>query len=310
MRQHFADLLKNGPWLAMFVLTLILFITLSMRGSVVLYYFTYYVGRQGLLQLASTCSAPAPRSSGSSSRSGWRCASASATSSSRGLAGHGALHRGLPRSCRPARSTLMFVSEILRQFVYGFTIPLLWAMMADVADFSEWKTGRRATGIVFSAIVFALKAGLGLRRRDHRVRAVALRLRAERGADGARARRHPLHDEHLPGRHLRDLRRRASSSTRSTGGAKSRWRRAGRATQGLRRVTKETAPRVGHSVAGRPKTGAPDHHVPRVTGQPCDLRVFVVDPSVGTGCSGTRNSALSRACHEHDSCLQGLIAAG
>jgi glycoside/pentoside/hexuronide:cation symporter, GPH family len=34
-------------------------------------------------------------------------------------------------------------------------------MMADVADFSEWKTGRRATGIVFSAIVFALKAGLG-----------------------------------------------------------------------------------------------------------------------------------------------------
>jgi len=34
-------------------------------------------------------------------------------------------------------------------------------MMADVADYSEWKTGRRATAIVFSAIVFALKAGLG-----------------------------------------------------------------------------------------------------------------------------------------------------
>ncbi len=57
--------------------------------------------------------------------------------------------------------TAMFVSEILRQFAYGFTIPLLWAMMADVADFSEWKTGRRATAIVFAAIVFALKAGLG-----------------------------------------------------------------------------------------------------------------------------------------------------
>ena len=55
----------------------------------------------------------------------------------------------------------MFVSEILRQFAYGFTIPLLWAMMADVADYSEWKTGRRATAIVFSAIVFGLKAGLG-----------------------------------------------------------------------------------------------------------------------------------------------------
>jgi len=57
--------------------------------------------------------------------------------------------------------TMMFATEMLRQFAYGFTIPLLWAMMADVADFSEWKNHRRATAIVFSAIVFALKAGLG-----------------------------------------------------------------------------------------------------------------------------------------------------
>jgi Na+/melibiose symporter-like transporter len=35
-------------------------------------------------------------------------------------------------------------------------------MMADVADFAEWKTHRRATGVVFAGIVFALKAGLGL----------------------------------------------------------------------------------------------------------------------------------------------------
>jgi Na+/melibiose symporter-like transporter len=55
----------------------------------------------------------------------------------------------------------MFACEILRQFAYGFTIPLLWAMMADVADYSEWKNRRRATAIVFSGIVFALKAGLG-----------------------------------------------------------------------------------------------------------------------------------------------------
>jgi len=35
LKEHFGDLLKNGPWLAMFVLTVILFITLAMRGSVV-----------------------------------------------------------------------------------------------------------------------------------------------------------------------------------------------------------------------------------------------------------------------------------
>jgi glycoside/pentoside/hexuronide:cation symporter, GPH family len=35
-------------------------------------------------------------------------------------------------------------------------------MFADVADYSEWKTGRRFTGIVFATIGFALKAGLAL----------------------------------------------------------------------------------------------------------------------------------------------------
>ncbi len=35
-------------------------------------------------------------------------------------------------------------------------------MMADVADYGEWKTGRRATGTVTAAVVFALWAGLAL----------------------------------------------------------------------------------------------------------------------------------------------------
>jgi Na+/melibiose symporter-like transporter len=57
--------------------------------------------------------------------------------------------------------TLAFLVQALSQLAYGTTIPLLWAMMADVADYSEWKTRRRATGVVFAAIVFGLKAGLG-----------------------------------------------------------------------------------------------------------------------------------------------------
>jgi len=35
-------------------------------------------------------------------------------------------------------------------------------MIADVADYSEWKTHRRATGFMFAGILFALKAGLSL----------------------------------------------------------------------------------------------------------------------------------------------------
>jgi Na+/melibiose symporter-like transporter len=51
---------------------------------------------------------------------------------------------------------------VLAAIMYGPTIPLLWAMFADVADYSEWRNGRRATGMVFATIGFALKAGLSV----------------------------------------------------------------------------------------------------------------------------------------------------
>ena len=35
-------------------------------------------------------------------------------------------------------------------------------MIADVADYSEWKNNRRATAIIFSAMVFGLKIGISL----------------------------------------------------------------------------------------------------------------------------------------------------
>ena len=56
----------------------------------------------------------------------------------------------------------IFLSQILHGFFYGLTIPLLWAMIADVADYSEWKNNRRATAIIFSAMMVGLKAGLSI----------------------------------------------------------------------------------------------------------------------------------------------------
>jgi Na+/melibiose symporter-like transporter len=55
-----------------------------------------------------------------------------------------------------------FILEYLRALSYAPTIPLLWAMFADVADYAEWKTGRRTTGVIYATIMFALKAGLSL----------------------------------------------------------------------------------------------------------------------------------------------------
>jgi len=62
----------------------------------------------------------------------------------------------------PESIALMFGSQILHGLFYGITTPILWAMIADVADYSEWKNNRRATAIIFSAMLFGLKAGLAI----------------------------------------------------------------------------------------------------------------------------------------------------
>lgn len=41
----------------------------------------------------------------------------------------------------------------------GIVLPLIWSMYADIADYSEWKTGRRATGLVFSSSSMSQKLG-------------------------------------------------------------------------------------------------------------------------------------------------------
>lgn len=160
VRQDFADLTKNPPWVAMFILTIVLFVTLALRGGSVLYYWKYYVGRENLFSLFNVLGTSATIvgvifSKPLAVRYGKRNLFIG------GLAFTVLFTAGfavLP----PAAVTVMMAMEMLRQFAYGFTIPLLWAMMADVADFSEWKNHRRATGVVFSAIVFGLKAGLGI----------------------------------------------------------------------------------------------------------------------------------------------------
>ncbi|MGB9487996.1 MAG: MFS transporter [Terriglobia bacterium] len=54
---------------------------------------------------------------------------------------------------------LIFVTHIAISTLFAPTSPLLWAFYADTADYSEWKTGRRATGLVFSAASFSQKLG-------------------------------------------------------------------------------------------------------------------------------------------------------
>lgn len=54
---------------------------------------------------------------------------------------------------------LIFVLQFLISTCAGIIFPLLWSMFADIADYSEWKTGRRATGLIFSSSSMSQKMG-------------------------------------------------------------------------------------------------------------------------------------------------------
>ena len=158
--QDLADLVGNGPWIALFLATMFYFIAIVMRSSVMLPFFKYAAGDQNLFSwfngfgLASLLVGVAV-SSKLSARFGKRSLFITSMVLTGILA---AVLFVLPTQ----GTALIFASEILRQFAFGCSCPVLWAMMGDVADYGEWKTGRRATGTVTSAVVFALWLGLAL----------------------------------------------------------------------------------------------------------------------------------------------------
>jgi GPH family glycoside/pentoside/hexuronide:cation symporter len=59
----------------------------------------------------------------------------------------------------PDNFALLLAVNAVGTLCMGPTSALVWAMYADVADYGEWKFGRRSTGLVYSASLFALKTG-------------------------------------------------------------------------------------------------------------------------------------------------------
>src|SRR5512140_905454 len=70
-KQDFADLLKNTPWISMFVLTLFLFVTLALWGSAMFYYFTYYVDKNQLFNMLQSWGLVTTTSGGALVASSW-----------------------------------------------------------------------------------------------------------------------------------------------------------------------------------------------------------------------------------------------
>jgi GPH family glycoside/pentoside/hexuronide:cation symporter len=62
----------------------------------------------------------------------------------------------------PNQTGLIFASKIISMIFTGINATLFWALVADTADFQEWKFQTRTTGVVFSATTCAQKAGMGV----------------------------------------------------------------------------------------------------------------------------------------------------
>jgi GPH family glycoside/pentoside/hexuronide:cation symporter len=61
---------------------------------------------------------------------------------------------------KPNNVLLIFSLNVIVSFFMGTVSVIQWAIYTDTADYGEWKFGRRATGLIMAASLFALKLGL------------------------------------------------------------------------------------------------------------------------------------------------------
>lgn len=173
--------ISNLPWTAMFLLTFSLFITLAVWGSAMSFYFQYNVDQKSLydfLRFFGLCdNVNEAYSVGFSvfNMMGAIIQFLGVVFLSRYLANKYGKKKvfmvclslttfftALFYIPSPTDISLLFALNLMKSLAYAPTVPLLWAMIGDVADHIEYENYRRATGFCFSGIVMALKIGLGL----------------------------------------------------------------------------------------------------------------------------------------------------
>lgn len=203
-KQDFTDLLKNGPWIALFCYTLFHFAMLALRGGAHYNYYHHYADKAAMFDFVAALGLTTPSmapTGGLADALGYivhgtrdtiaTSNTADVFNSIVNMAGFGTtvifimLTSGLSAKygrrnvaivcftlCAlnafamylyPPTATWLFVAQaVVGSIVYAPTCAIMWAMYADAADYSEWQTGRRFTGMVFATIGFSLKTGLAL----------------------------------------------------------------------------------------------------------------------------------------------------
>jgi glycoside/pentoside/hexuronide:cation symporter, GPH family len=157
VRQDLADLRSNKPWILLFILALIIMLSITLRMTSAAYYFKYVVNRPELLATF----VPA-----------YLLAAAAGTALTPFLArfiDKRKLMIGLMLVSTVLSAAFLFVDADQIWLMYALQValglalgpksPLNFSMLADAADYNEWRNGRRATAMTFAASSFAQKLG-------------------------------------------------------------------------------------------------------------------------------------------------------
>ncbi len=159
IKQDYKNLFQNKAWVVLILVSLGILIYVAIRSAVIMYYFQYYLNYKegaGIFMVVGTiCVLLGVFPTKYLSRQMGK--------------------RNLFITCMvliSISSALFFwagknmfwlyVFQIIFSLASGPTMPLLWSMLADAADYGEWKYGRRSTGLVYSAATFAQKAGFSI----------------------------------------------------------------------------------------------------------------------------------------------------
>lgn len=160
LKEDVKNLFQNKAWIILALVGIISFIMFAMQNAAIAYYFKYYLGRENNVQLFNVIGTVAlivalPLSKPLAKRFGNKNVFIGSSLIS-------GLFFMLIYIAGVNDLTTIYVFNIIAKMAYAPAVPLLWTMIADSADYGEWTTGRRATGLYFSAAVFAQKAGWGI----------------------------------------------------------------------------------------------------------------------------------------------------
>ncbi len=174
LRQDLADLIRNHPWLLIGGATIFQLIYIVIRNGSIMYYFKYFVQDQPLTLLGKFYNVSFGSLASTFMLTGtivtiigavlanWLSKLIGKSRCYYGCLALAGITTALFYFLKPQDIIFMFILQLFTSFAMGPVSVLQWAMYTDTADYSEWKTGRRATGLVMSASLFALKLGIAL----------------------------------------------------------------------------------------------------------------------------------------------------